>query len=147
MSRIIKIGKEAVPVSEELYQEYYRMKRRERYLESDVKMGSITVDLESETVEFKPSKEDSINRLMGLGTDFEDEKTIEGIIEDKATLLILQEAMAELNREDQELIRALYYKDLTLRELAKEKNISQVAIFKRHHKILDKLKKFFAEFG
>ena len=139
----IKIGKEQVSVSEEIYKEYYKMKRRERYLEEDIKVGRIAVDSEEETVEYIPSKEDSINRLMDLGGDFEDAQMIEDILCDKATLLILQEAMAELNEKEQELIKALYYKDLTVREVAKEENISHVAVIKRRNKVLDKLKKYF----
>lgn len=140
---LIKIGKEQVSVSKEIYKEYYKMKRRERYLEQDIKVGRIAVDFETETVDFVPSKEDSINRLIELGADFEDDQMIEDILCDKATMLILQEAMAELNEKEQELIKALYYKDLTMREVAKEENISHVAVVKRHKKVLDKLKKYF----
>src|SRR5690606_7642412 len=102
-----------------VYKEYYKMKRRERYIEEDIKVGRIAVDPETETVEYIPSKEDSINRLMDLGDDFQDDQMIEDILCDKATLLILQEAMAELNEKEQELIQALYYKDLTIREVNK----------------------------
>ena len=139
----IKIGKEQVSVSEEIYKEYYRMDRRQRYLEKDIKVGWIAVDPEEETVEYIPSKEDSINRLIELGAEFEDDQMIEDILCDKATLLILQEAMAELNEKEQELIQALYYKELTVREVATEENISHVAVVKRHKKVLDKLKKYF----
>ena len=54
----IKIGKEQVSVSKEVYKEYYKMKRRERYLEEDIKVGRIAVDSETETVNFVRSKED-----------------------------------------------------------------------------------------
>jgi RNA polymerase sigma factor (sigma-70 family) len=143
MSRFIRIGKELVPVSKEMYREYYRMKRRERYMEEDIKVGRIDVDPEAETYTFVPSKEDSIERLMDDGADFADEQMVEDIICDKATLLILQEAMEELNREEQELIKKLYYKNFTVREIAKQENISHVAVVKRHKKVLDKLRKFF----
>ncbi|MGV2939600.1 hypothetical protein AB5I83_08420 [Mesobacillus sp. LC4] len=103
----IKIGKEQVAVSEEIYKEYYRMDRRQRYLEQDIKVGRIAVDHEAETVDFIPSKEDSINRLIELGSDFEDDQMIEDILCDKATMLILQEAMDDLNEKEQELIKAL----------------------------------------
>lgn len=143
MDKFIYIGKEKVAVSEEIYKEYYKMGRRERYMEKDIKVGRIDVDPEAEAVDFIPSKEDSINRLMELGGDFEDDQMIEDILCDKATMLILQEAMAELNEKEQELIKDLYYKDLTVREVAKEENISHVAVVKRHKKVLDKLKKYF----
>lgn len=144
MTKFIKVGKELVPVSEEIYREYHRMKRRERYMEEDIKVGRIDIDPETGTPTFIPSKEDSIERLMEEGEGFADkQQSIEDILCDKATLLILQEAMAELNREEQELIQALYHKNLTVREVAKQKNISHVAVVKRHKKVLDKLRKFF----
>lgn len=90
MDRFIRIGKDQVPVSEEIYKEYYKMHRRERYMEQDIKVGRIAVDTDAETVDFIPSKEDSIDRLMDIGTDFEDDQMIEDILCDKATLLILK---------------------------------------------------------
>ena len=144
MSKFIKIGKERVPVSEEIYKEYYKMRRRERYMEEDIKVGRIDIDPETGEPTFIPSKEDSIERLMGLGADFVDEQpSIEDILCDKATLLILQEALKELNREEQELIQALYHKNLTVREVAKQENTSHVTVIKRRDKILAKLRKFF----
>jgi RNA polymerase sigma factor (sigma-70 family) len=144
MSRFIKIGKLSVPVSKEIYKEYYKMRRRERYMEEDIKVGRIDIDPETGEPTFIPSKEDSIERLMELGADFVDEQpSIEDILCDKATLLILQEALKELNREEQELIQALYHKNLTVREVAKQENTSHVTVIKRRDKILAKLRKFF----
>ena len=144
MSRFIKIGKLSVPVSKEIYKEYYKMRRRERYMEEDIKLGRIDIDPETGAPTFIPSKEDSIERLMELGADFVDEQpSIEDILCDKATLLILQEALKELNSEEQELIQALYHKNLTVREVAKQENTSHVTVIKRRDKILAKLRKFF----
>jgi RNA polymerase sigma factor (sigma-70 family) len=144
MSKFIKIGKERVPVSEEIYREYYKMRRRERYMEEDIKVGRIDIDPETGEPTFIPSKEDSIERLIELGADFVDEQpSIEDILCDKATLLILQEALKELNHEEQELIQALYHKNLTVREVAKQENTSHVTVIKRRDKILSKLRKFF----
>jgi RNA polymerase sigma factor (sigma-70 family) len=144
MSRFIKIGKLSVPVSKEIYKEYYKMRRRERYMEEDIKVGRIDIDPETGEPTFIPSKEDSIERLMELGADFVDEQpSIEDILCDKATLLILQEALKELNREEQELLQALYHKNLTVREVAKQENTSHVTVIKRRDKILAKLRKFF----
>ena len=144
MSKFIKIGKERVPVSEEIHKEYYKMRRRERYMEEDIKVGRIDIDPETGQPTFIPSKEDSIERLMELGADFVDEQpSIEDILCDKATLLLLQEALKELNREEQELLQALYHKNLTVREVAKQENTSHVTVIKRRDKILAKLRKFF----
>ena len=65
MSEEIRIGRTVVPVSDEIYKEYYKMKRRARYLEKDIKFGSSIVDPETgRVIGYKPNKEDSIQRLM-----------------------------------------------------------------------------------
>ena len=143
MKRVIKIGKELVEVSEELYKEYYKMGRRERYMQNDIKVGRIGVDMEKQKVTFVDSKEDSVERLIDKGLDFKDVQAVEDIVCDKAMLFILQKAMEELDCKEQELIKSIYYKNLTVREVAKEENVSHVAIVKKHKKILEKLKKYF----
>ena len=142
MERFIKIGKELVKVSEEVYKEYHRMARRERYFEKDIKVGSSSID-DSGNVAYKASKEDSIQRLAELGADFEDENLVEDIICDRAMLEILHKAMRELEFEDKELIQDIYYKNLTTRAVAEKQNISQPAVVKRHKRVLEKLKKYF----
>lgn len=56
MSKFIKIGKERVPVSEEIYKEYYKMRRRERYMEEDIKVGRIDIDPETVNPHLFPVK-------------------------------------------------------------------------------------------
>lgn len=130
-------------VSEKIYKDYYKMKRRQRYLEEDVKVGRIEVDMENEKVTFVPNKEDSLQRLMDLGADYKDELSVEDLVVDKAMLLILQEAMKELDRQEKELIHDLFYQEKTVREVAKKDGVSHVTVMKRRDKILDKLRKFF----
>ena len=143
MNRVIKIGKELVPVSEEIYKEYYKMGRRERYMENDIKVGSSEINKQTGTVVFKESKEDSIERLMEKGVDFADEQLVENIVSDKAMMFLLQEALKELDREEKELIDAIYFKKQTFRAVGEQLNISHVAAQKRHTKVLNKLRKFF----
>jgi DNA-directed RNA polymerase specialized sigma subunit len=143
MSNEIKVRKQSIPVTDEIYEEYYKLKRRERYIEKDVKVGHIDVDMENEKMTFVPNKEDSLQRLMDLGADYADKQSVEDLVVDKAMLLILQEAMKELNRQEKELIDDLFYKEMTVRDVAKKKDISHVAVMKRRDKILEKLRKFF----
>jgi RNA polymerase sigma factor (sigma-70 family) len=144
MSKEIRVGKIKVPVTDEVYKEYYKMKRRERYMEEDIKVGSSIVDPETGAViGYKPSKEDSIQRLMDKGQDFADEKSLEDIVVDKAMLLILREAMKELDRKELELIQYLYAEKMTVREAAKKMGSSHVTVMNKRDKLLDKLRKFF----
>jgi len=141
MGKFIRIGRELVPVSEELYKEYYKMERRARYLEEDVKKGRINVD--GDKVTFIDSKEDSIQRLMELGADFASNQLVEDIVADKAEMQILKKAMDELERDEQELIEAIYFQNLSTRKAAKQIDISQPMVVKKHKRILRKLRKYF----
>jgi len=99
--------------------------------------------MEKEKITFVPNKEDSIQRLRDVGQDFADDEVLEDVIVDKAMLLILQEAMKELDRQEKELIHDLFYKEMTVRAAADKRNVSHVAVMKRREKILAKLRKFF----
>jgi len=141
MDKFIKIGKELIPVTEEVYKAYFRGARRERYFNYDIKVGRI--DIESEKITFVESKEDSVQRLMEQGSDFADNKSAEDIVCDKAMLHILQMSMGQLNVVDQELMQAIYYNNQTTREIAERENVCQTTIVKRHKKAIEKLKKYF----
>ena len=147
MKKFIKIGKEQVEVSEELYKEYYKMDRRRRYLEQDVKVGGIDIDPETGRPIYIPSKEDSIERLMDQGVSFQDGQSVEDIVCDRAILLILQEALKELDDEERKILNGLYYEELTIREIGQRINKSHVTVGKKHKKILEKLKKYFNKKG
>ena len=134
-------------VSEEVYKEYYQMDRRRRYLEEDIKVGRIDIDTKTGRPKFIPSKEDSYERLTDEGLQFEDGQSVEDIVCDKATLLILQEALKELDKEEKEIITGLYYENLTTRETGKRIRKSHVTVGKKHKKILEKLKKYFNKKG
>ncbi|NFF65949.1 sigma-70 family RNA polymerase sigma factor [Clostridium sporogenes] len=142
-NRVIRIGKESVPVTEEVYKAYYQMDRHARYLEKDVKVGSSKIDPITGAIKYKPSKEDSIERLMDKGLDFKDGQAVENIVCDKAMLFILQKAIEELDNEEREIIDLLYCKNFTTRETGKKINKSHVTVGKKHRKVLEKLKKYF----
>lgn len=141
--RVIFIEKEAIPVTKEVYQTYYKGKRRERYMQSDVKVGRIDVDMESQKVTFVDSKEDSIERLYEQGVDFKDEQSVEDIACDNAMLFLLNKAKEILDEEELKLINAVYDQELTYRQAGELLKISHVAVQKRHNKILEKLRKYF----
>jgi RNA polymerase sigma factor (sigma-70 family) len=141
--RYIPINKEQIPVTEEVYQAYYRGRRRERYMQSDVKVGRIDIDMENQKIAFVGSKEDSIERLSEQGVSFQDEQSVEDIVCDNAMLLLLNKAKEILDEEELKLINAVYVQELTYRQAGEILNISHVAVQKRHNKILDKLRKYF----
>lgn len=143
MNKVIRISNELVPVSEEVYKEYYRMARRERYMEYDIKVGKSKVDPETGEVTYTPSKEDSIERLMDLGIDIPSDNNVEDIVCDKEELEILHRALAELTQEERRLYESIYVNELTNREIAELENVSHQAISKRNNKLKEKIKKYF----
>ncbi len=145
--KYIEIQGEKVAVTEEFYKDYYKMDRRRRYLEDDVKAGRIDIDMEKEEVTFVPSKEDSYNRLLDAGEQFQANQVVEDIVCDMAVSLILQEALKELDEEERQIITGLYYEDLTTRETGEIINKSHVTVGKKHKKVLVKLKKYFVKNG
>lgn len=136
-----------VAVTEEVYKEYHKMDRRQRYLEDDIKVGRIDIDPGTGRPIYIPSKEDSYERLTDEGVQFKDGQSVEDIVCDKATFLILQEALKELDEEEREIIKGLYNDELTTRETGKRINKSHVTVGKKHKKILEKLKKYFNKKG
>lgn len=57
----------------------------------------------------------------------------------KEDLISLKDALCNLNKEDQMLIYQRYYEGKSQTEIAKEKNISQVKVYRLERKILDDL--------
>ncbi|MGO1581462.1 MAG: sigma factor-like helix-turn-helix DNA-binding protein [Peptoniphilaceae bacterium] len=53
----------------------------------------------------------------------------------------LYKALDNLNEEERKVINALYFEEKTIRELAKEEEVSSKKIFTSRNKILHKLKK------
>ena len=147
MSKVIKAGNYLVSVSEQIYKEYYKMLRREKYLEVDIKLGSSFVDSETGKAVYRPSKEDSIERLLDKGKDFADQICIEDMVIGREMILILMEAVKSLDDKEKDLVDKLFYKNMTIRDFAKKEGISHVAVIKRKNKVLLKLRKFFSISG
>lgn len=65
---------------------------------------------------------------------------IEKIIETKMRIEDLYQALGKLNDEERKVIDSLYFKEMTIRDLAKEQQVSSKKIFSFRNKILKKLK-------
>ena len=52
----------------------------------------------------------------------------------------LREAMQQLNDEERRLIEMYFWDEMTMQEIAEVFGISKMAVFKRHQKILDKMR-------
>lgn len=127
----IKVQGQLVPVTEEVYFTYHRMKRREIYLEErDTTNGVFyysTLDTEG------TNGEDVIPDLVS--------PRVEDAAVDKLLAEKLHQCLSQLAREEQELIFLLFFQNKSERQLAAETGIPQKTINDRRHRILVKLKK------
>ena len=126
----IKVQGQLVPVSEEVYLTYHRMKRRETYLEErDTTNGVFYYSaLDTEGT----NGEDVIPDLVS--------PRVEDAAVDKLLAEKLHQCLSQLTRDEQELIFTLFFQNKSERQLAAETGIPQKTINDRRHRILVKLK-------
>ena len=77
---------------------------------------------------------------IDLNSIVDENVDIEKIIETKMRIEDLYKALDKLNKEEKEVIDSLYFKEMTIRDLAKEQQVSLKKIFNFKKKILKKLK-------
>ena len=92
-------------------------------------------------VERLNEKEVSLNKIISDDEKITLEDTIYNIESvDRNDLINLNDALRSLSKKERKLIYERYYQNKTQTELAKEKNTSQVKIYRYERKVLDKLK-------
>lgn len=132
-----------VKVSKEVYQEYYRSERKERYFMEDLKNGKISIDQESQTVKFILGKEDSYERLLDMDRQF---AVSEEKLEDKVVRgILLEKALKNLTPEEMELIWELFYLEKTERQVSEALHITKTTLHRQRDYVLNKLKKLLEE--
>lgn len=128
--------------SEEVIEVLKETERKMQYQEYDLKAEQTIIDQEAQQIQVIPSREDSYERLLEEHNLPADEQTdIETIVLSKMMRQQLHEAIRSLQEEERYLIIQLFYAERSERELAAELGLSQKAINKRRHKILEKMKK------
>jgi len=114
-----------VPVSEEVYRVYKQSQWRESNRRRAVK-----------------ERERSLEFMEEGGVHITShEKLVEQIVEDKLLFEMLLKALETLTEDERFLIDEIYFQEKSERDLARETNVSNVSINKKHHKIIKKLKK------
>lgn len=115
-----------VPVTEEVYRVYKQAEWREE------KQDTVRAD-----------KECSYDFMLEYDFDGQavaGQTLVDEIVEDKLLLAMLLAALDELTTNERILIDALFYQEKSEREVAGEIGLSQKAINKRRHRILEKLR-------
>ncbi|TCK89106.1 RNA polymerase sigma factor (sigma-70 family) [Natranaerovirga hydrolytica] len=128
---LIKVQGQLIPVTEEVYLAYYRMKRRERHLEEkDIKHG---VFYYSALDTKETTGEDGIPDLTS--------PPIEDFVMDKLIAEKLRQCILQLSQEEQALILTLFFQNKSEHQLAAETGIPRMTIHNRKKRILAQLKK------
>lgn len=119
-----------IEVTKEVYTAYYKALRRETYQIEQLQNNGV----------FSYNALDN-GEIVGE-TMFSDPKSlsIEEELINKEYLKRLLMCIKELSLDEQNLIRAIYYENESLRELARKMNVSKSAIHYRHKQVLEKLK-------
>ncbi len=127
---LIPVDGKLYETTKEIYEEYYRMDRRERYLEErDLKKGVMNfsdIDNAHYTAE---------EILFDKDTDIEAEVT------NKVLMETVLGAITTLDEEEKWLIQELFFYGKSQRQLSKETDIPLMTINNRKRKVIEKLKK------
>lgn len=133
-----------IEVTDEVYDAYMKGDRKMRYFESDLKTERFLLDKDGQVKRIIPSREDSLDRLMDdQAEQFADQQeSVEDTVFRRASVERLYAALASLTEKERSLINALFFDEMTEREVACALGISQPAVHKQKNKILKKLKVF-----
>lgn len=118
-------------VTEEEYKEYYRDKRRQKYIDERSKAHG----------DFSYNSFDT-DELLGEDILADRRTDVEMQVINQMTVEQLRKAFLLLSPDERELITAIYIQNLTEREFAKKKGVYHNAVHKRKLRVLEKLKKF-----
>ena len=121
----IKIEKQLINVTEEVYLTYYRMNRYERFVEEQDVMHKILYYSGLDTEDMLYDK---------------DAKSVEEIAIDHYIVRRLTEGIKELDETEQKIVELLFLENMTEREAAESCGLSQPAVHKCKNKILNKLR-------
>ena len=116
--------------------------RKMQYQEYDLKTEKFIVDSENNKVTVIPSREDSYERLLDIGVQFEEKAPgVEEQMLGRMEAEQLHKVLSFLSADEQYLIQEIYFHERTERDFAKELGYSQNAVNKRKKRILDKLRR------
>ncbi|MEL1135300.1 sigma factor-like helix-turn-helix DNA-binding protein [Desulfitobacterium sp. THU1] len=127
----IKVQGQLVPVSEEVYVTYHRMKRREIYLEERDTANGVFYYSAMDTAE--TTGEDGIPDLVS--------PRVEDVVMDKLITEKLHRCLNQLTSAEQELIFTLFFQNKSEHQMAVETGIPRMTIHNRKKRILARLKK------
>jgi RNA polymerase sigma factor (sigma-70 family) len=127
----IPVNGQLVVVTVEVYNEYYKMSRRERYLEErDLAKGKVLYsDMDADEMLGEEA-------IPDLETTSVEQTVLDAIMVEK-----LRKCLVLLSEDERALVDVLFFEGYSEREVASLIGISQKGVNKRKSKLLAKLKK------
>lgn len=142
--KVLWLNGQYINVTDEVYEVYTKGDRKNKYFTDDLKKEKIIVNQDEEKVSFIPSREDSYDRLTcECEKEFADlsecteEEAMKNLMIEK-----VREALNILSETETKIVYGLFFEGKTGKVIAKDLNVSEMAISKRKHTILKKLKKY-----
>ena len=129
----IRVGNQVEQVTEEVYREYFKMDRRERYLEERDLVHGRFLYSQLDNVYY-----DVLGEEMIVDSHAED---ICDVIVSKIMIEKLSECLSLLSDDDLNLMIQLFYEEKSQRKLSEESGIPVMTISDRKNRILKKIKK------
>lgn len=127
IANVIYVDGVEVPVSDEVYEAYASMDRRERYLEE--REGN------EKTLSFETLLEQGYSENALCSTE-----NLEDIVSNKLLFKKLMTVLENLGMADQEMIRAVFFDGLSMREYAKRIGVYPRAVVYRMERLLKTLR-------
>ena len=138
----IALDGQTFEVSRELYEAYYKGRRKEKYFTHDLTQEHTRIDKETGRITVIPSREDSYERLLAAEKQFAEEaEDVEDIAIRAVMLEKLNKALHTLTDEESAIIHALFYQEVSEVELARRLGMARTTLQSQKYKILEKLKK------
>ena len=128
-----------VRVSEEVYREYYKGERKERYFMRDLKTERVTIDSRTGEITIIPGREDSYERLIESRSQFASYANME---EQTVQSLLLEQALGNLTDKERNLIEEIYFLEKTERQVSEALHIAKTTLRRKHREALNKLREF-----
>lgn len=129
MDYFIKLGNQEIMVTREVYKEYCRGQRKERYFREG--------DIRNHTFSYDALDTDD---MRGEALFADKEGGVEQQVEEHMMGEALAKALKELDDEETELIERLYVYEQSLRQVAAQKKLAVSTLHYRHKKILQKIR-------
>ena len=145
--RYIYIDGQRIPVSEDIYQEYHKFTRKEKYFSVDLKIGKFIYDPEKQIAILLPGREDSLERLMEQDDQFQDfeAETVEDAVIRAILLEKLRRALRTLPTDELQMIDEIFFQERTEREASAKFWLPKTTFRRKMDRILEKLRNMLNE--